>query len=424
MWVENFTRLKRPIWNRSKTTVDKKLALLDLMTGEKGFEFKADGQQPAETEEGDGVITVKLPDKTRFVTIKHPDYGQRTWRVPVKHLKRKKHYRATLQTVNAEKEYQLQRQWVVFNVSPENAILRIDSTMTLLREPSATFFLPIGSHSYQVESPFYEAVKDSFLLTDTAKEVITVSLQPVYSYLTVKTPWESCDIRVDGQSVGWKEATSKRLGTGTHRLSVFMYDTCYYDTSFDIGPSEKKVVCLTADDMHPLTADMQTIDPQLKEQSAAVSGQKTGIAVEKSTQVTLKATDEDTEIWVDREKVGKGQWNGLLAQGYHLITTRKDGVESLPIDLWLTDDFPQEVNLDVPQTSQGMLNIYSNVVGANIYINKVYVGKTPSVIRGLSSSRVYDICLQKAGYKDSRKTVRPKSNDLVDFPIVMKKSKK
>ena len=93
MEVKDFTRLKRPLWNRSKVTIEKQKALLDLTTTEKGFTFKANGTQDAEAKEDDGIITVKVPHKTRFLTITHPTYGQLTWRVPVKHLKRKKHYR-------------------------------------------------------------------------------------------------------------------------------------------------------------------------------------------------------------------------------------------------------------------------------------------------------------------------------------------
>ena len=107
MWVEDFTRLRRPVWNRNKVVIDKHLALLDLKTEQNGFTFAADGRNPAEAEDGDGVIMVKLPHKTRFLTIKHADFGQYTWRVPVNHLKRKRHYRATLQTVDQSKEYKL-----------------------------------------------------------------------------------------------------------------------------------------------------------------------------------------------------------------------------------------------------------------------------------------------------------------------------
>lgn len=417
MWVEDFTRLKRPVWNRSKVIVDKKLALMDFMTGQKGFAFTADGRQPAEAEEGDGVVTVKLPHKTQYVTIKHPDYGQSTWRVPVSHLKRKRHYRAILQTIDQSKEYKLPWQWVVFDISPDNAILHIDSATYLLRQGSKVLRLPVGTHRYLVESPFYEEVADSLELTDTTKARLEIRLQPIYSYLTVKTPWKKGRIYVNDQPIGIQECTSFRLNEGRHALSVYVRDTCCYHALFDIGRSEKKVIVLTEKDYQPQTG-------KKPKPMAVISQQQDTVAIPEQTlvqaPVTLTAADDSTEIWLNCEKVGKGQWKGMLSEGFYMVTTRKNQIESEPTWLWITDSFPQELNLAVPQTSQGMLNIYSNVEGAEIYVNEVLMGVTPCVVQGLLPTRNYDIRLQKTGYKEVRQTVRPRGNDIQDVFIKMK----
>ena len=68
--VEDFTRLKRPLWKRSKVTVDKQLAIMDLYSSEKGFQFTADGKTAVEAEEGEGVITLKMAqDALRMLEI-------------------------------------------------------------------------------------------------------------------------------------------------------------------------------------------------------------------------------------------------------------------------------------------------------------------------------------------------------------------
>ena len=420
MWVEDFTRLRRPVWNRNKVLIDKHLALLDLKTEQKGFAFAADGRKPAEAEDGDGVITVKLPHKTRFLTIKHADYGQYTWRVPVNHLKRKRHYRATLQTLDQSKEYKLPWQWVVFDISPDNAILRIDSATYLLRQGSKVLRLPVGKHGYVVESPFYEAVTDSLVLTDTSKLRLDIRLQPIYSYLTVKTPWHKGRIYVDDQPIGMQECTSFRLNEGRHALSVYLHDTCCYHALFDIGRAEKKVVELTEKDYYPQAG-------QKPKPVAVISQQQDSVAVPEQTlvqaPVKLTAADDSTEIWLNCEKVGNGQWSGVLPEGFYMVTTRKNLIESEPTWLWITDEFPQELNLAVPQTSQGMLNIYSNVQGAEIYVNEVLMGVTPCVIQGLLPTRNYNVRVQKEGYKEVKQTVRPKGNDVMDVFIKMKKKK-
>ena len=417
MWVEDFTRLKRHVWNRNKVVIDKHLALLDLKTEQNGFAFAADGRKPAEAEDGDGVITVKLPHKTRFLTIKHADYGQYTWRVPVNHLKRKRHYHATLQTVDQSKEYKLPWQWVVFDISPDNAILRVDSATYLLRQGSKVLRLPVGKHGYVVESPFYEAVTDSLVLADTSKLRLDIRLQPIYSYLTVKTPWHKGRIYVDDQPIGMQECTSFRLNEGRHALSVYLHDTCCYHALFDIGRAEKKVVELTEKDYH-LQAG------QKPKPVAVISHQQDTVAVPEQTlvqaPVKLTAADDSTEIWLNCEKVGNGQWSGVLSEGFYMVTTRKNLIESEPTWLWITDDFPQELNLAVPQTSQGMLNIYSNVQGAEIYVNEVLMGVTPCVIQGLLPTRNYNVRVQKSGYKEVKQTVRPRGNNVMDLYVKMK----
>ena len=421
MEVKDFTRLKRPLWNRSKVTVEKREALIDLKTTEKGFTFKANGTQEAEGNEADGLVTVKVPHKTRFLTIAHPTYGQLTWRVPVKYLKRKKHYSATLLTSNPTKEYKLDHQWVVVQVSPSNAIVRMDSIVHLLRDGSLAVNLPLGMHTYQVESPFYEAVIDSFCLSDTAKFVLNVTLRPAYSYLKVVTPWTDADIFIDGQKLDPIESTSSRLMAGTHQLSVRKGGLSYYDAPFQIGSAEKRVMTLTQNDFDPRWMPKVTV---VRPQLTADSLQSTQQAVlEPTAPVTLKAATPDTEILIDRVLVGRGEWSGQLTKGYHQLTTRLDSVESASSDLWIDSELPQEQQLAVPQTSQAMLNIHSNVVGAQIFINNRLVGQTPYIAEHLPAGHTCEVRLEKQGYKTVRRDVQPRGNELTDLYIKMKHHK-
>ncbi len=419
MTVEDYAHIKRPLWKHKSVVIDKQHALLDLYTTEKGFSFTANGKEPVEVEEGDGKLTLKLPHQTRYVTIKHEVYGQYTWRVPVKYLKRKKRYRATLLASDPTKQYKLSKQWVVMDISPRNAIVQMDSVRQMVRNGKAAFNLPLGTHQYQVESPFYQAVRDSFQLTDTMKVEMTISLQPVYSYITVDTPWTNGDIYVDGSLIGRMKGTSGRLAEGQHQLSVFLYDYCCYDETFTIGVGEKKVYALTAKDFNP--------QPSRKRQAVAVSNgvQSDTLATvahpEDLCTVTLLADSIDTEIWVDRELKGKGQWSGPLELGYHQVVTKRDSLESEPYGLWLNDNFPQTLNLEAPQTSVGMVNVYSNVVGATIYVDDVLKGVTPMVISGLSPRRNYTVLVTKDGYSRVKKHVRPRGNELTNLYINMKK---
>lgn len=87
--IERFKRVKKDLLNKTPLPVDKKQATLDLLTDEKGFTFKADGKIEVQPQEADGKITILTPHKTKFLLVKHPDYGQLTWKVPGKGLKEK-----------------------------------------------------------------------------------------------------------------------------------------------------------------------------------------------------------------------------------------------------------------------------------------------------------------------------------------------
>ena len=432
MSVEDFTRLKRPIWNRSKVTVDKKMALLDLITEEKGFEFTAGGNQPVEVEEGEGMITLKLPHKSMYINIKHPDYGQCTFRVPVKWLKKKKRYKATLLTYNPDKEYKLKSQWALFDISPENAILKVDSMTELVRKGTAEFYLPLGMHTYHVEAPFHEEVTDSFCLTDTAKVVVPVILQPFYSYLTVKSPWPNGDLYVDNMLVVNDGETSFRLTEGSHHVALVWNGDTYYDGYVNIGRAEKKVIEVKESELYLRKlkpADAVSVMP--KRPTASKQGEE--VKVDSTfvkpgapkdlvyAPITLDLPDEDLEVWIDREKVGKGSWKGMLPVGYHIISTMKDGQQSASVPLWVENGNPVELKLAIPQSNYGMLNIHSNVTDAHIYIDGQLVGKTPYIVQQLDASRSYEILLKKEGYKEKKQIVRPRGNGLIEVEIKLKK---
>lgn len=425
--IDQFKRVKKDLLNQTPLPVDKKQATLDLLTDEKGFTFKADGKVEVQAEEGDGKLTVLTPHKTKFLVIKHPDYGQLTWKVPGKKgLKKKKHYQANLLTDKPGKEYKLSKQWVVFKVIPENAILQVDSTMALLRNGTAQFNLPVGKHPYRVEAPFYEEFSDTLELTDSVKLTVPVVLQSFYSYLTVRTSLPDGMIYVDGLPIGKGRATSGHLQAGDHHLLVMCGDVCYYDSVLSVRTGEKKILELAQADLwarHKISKraitpgiDLTTAKDTVKaDTTVAQMSAKVAVAP-----VTITAPDDTTQIWINREPMAFGKWEGQLQQGFYIINTVKDGLELKPLYLWVDDTLPIMLDLSAPMASYGVLNIHSNVVGATVLVNGVEVGVTPCVVEKLPASKPYEICLKCEGYKDAKATVEPIGNDMVDVELNMK----
>lgn len=88
MHVEDFGRYKKPFLHKASFTTDKRQALLDFFTNEKGFQFFVEDAPVAATE-GEGMVTLALPHRTGSLIIKHPVYGQLAWKVPNGVLKKR-----------------------------------------------------------------------------------------------------------------------------------------------------------------------------------------------------------------------------------------------------------------------------------------------------------------------------------------------
>ena len=421
--IGQFKRVKFDFAKKKMYPVDKKMATLDLKTDEKGFTFKADGKTEIAAQEGDGQITLLAPHKTAFILVKHPEYGQLIWKVPGKGLRKKKHYQAIMQTDKPGKEYKLSKQWVVFQVIPENAILQVDSTVALVRDGTAQFELPLGKHGYHAEAPFYEELSDSVEVVDSAKLVVPVVLQSVYSYLTVKLPIAEGLIFVDSEPIGKGEATSGHLQPGDHHLIVMQEETCLADTVFNMGVGEKKILALKASDLRARPLMARAINPQPIEEVKDSTVTDSLAAVPQDSlkaPVTITAPDAETQIWLNREPLAYGKWEGQLGIGFYSVSTVKEGLESKPIFLWVDDTLPKVVDLSLPKASYGVLNIHSNVVGATILINRVEVGVTPCILENLPATVACKILLKKKGYRDAAITVMPVPNDMLNVEINMK----
>ena len=324
--IGQFKRVKFDLATQKLLPVDKKMATLDLKTDEKGFTFKADGKTEIAAQEGDGQITLLAPHKTAFILVKHPEYGQLIWKVPGKGLRKKKHYQAIMQTDKPGKEYKLSKQWVVFQVIPENAILQVDSTVALVRDGTAQFELPLGKHGYHAEAPFYEELSDSVEVVDSAKLVVPVVLQSVYSYLTVKLPIAEGLIFIDSEPIGKGEATSGHLQPGDHHLIVMQEETCFADTVINMGVGEKKILALKASDLRARPLMARAINPQPIEEVKDSTVTDSLAAVPQDSlkaPVTITAPDAETQIWLNREPLAYGKWEGQLGIGFYSVSTLK-----------------------------------------------------------------------------------------------------
>lgn len=413
--VEDFKRLKKPLLAPRPYSVDKENAILDLFTQEKGFEFFL-GQQPIPAQEGEGMVTLLLPDKTAFFTIRHPEYGQLKWKVPDGPLRHNKHYQAQLVTDNPSKEFALSRQWVVLHIRPESAIVTLDSTMHRTLTGQVQALLPVGRHSVRVQSPFFEEHTDTFILSDTARLDLHVQLKPEYSYLEVHSQVPDAEIRLDGQLIGTGTAHSGRISPGTYLLSLHRGPRCFHRRQVTLASAQRHILTIGREvEERIASGDVLPADSLLLAQ-----GQDGGIARPDSFYVL--AFDDSTEIWVNRERVGTGTWKDKLQPGVYAVSTSKDGMESRTQYVEVGGGAGrQRLKMPTPYASYAWLNVSSNVVDAQVWLDDKLVGTTPCILSPLSVSRRYRLRLVKEGYKSEELVVSLRGNDMQNIKVELKK---
>ena len=409
MSIGDFVRLKGLKVQREKT-----VALLDLETEESGFSFLANGTLAVEAQPGEGFLQLQLPHRTTYLTVQHPTYGRLIWVVPKgKKLKRFRHYKAVLYAGDPTREYKSPKQWAVFHLDPPDVVLQLDSATAPVRQAVAEYYLPLGEHQYRVEAPFFSPQEGSFTLSDSVRTELWINLQPFYSYLSVNVEWTGGNLYIDGRSLPQENATSYRLPEGSHRVTYFWEDQCYYDTLIVMGPAQKQVLEVKMKDMSPRA--VKRTDPSLLTPPAEpekVFGSR----------VRLTAADSTADIWIDRERMAFREWEGELSAGFHLAQAVVEGKESIPVRIWVQEGISQDLVLPAPGSGSGLLNIHSNVDGASILVDGNYYGLTPQIVR-VDADKGCQVMLVKAGYKSVARRVQPRGNHQVDVYVKLKKKK-
>lgn len=421
MHVEDFGRYKKPFLHKASFTTDKRQALLDFFTNEKGFQFFVEDAPVAATE-GEGMVTLALPHRTGSLIIKHPVYGQLAWKVPNGVLKKKKHYHAYLHTESLEKEFRQQKQWALISTVPERAIVYVDTVIHPLLDGNLSLYLPLGRHVCRIESPFYQTLNDTIELTDIVRFEKRYVLQPFYAYLTVETDWPDARICLDGDSLGLQRVETSRLMPGRYRLTVNQGDSLYYEQWMELANAERKVVDLHGIELRPFPQLGQSIEMSgFPDEVLADSMASDGLQ-EQSGQwadVHITAFDADTEIWLNRERVGQGEWRGNLAPGFYAVSSRKEGLDSRTDFFWVDAGKSVELNLISPLADYGLLNVSCNEVDATVFLNGLAIGSAPCVLRNLPVGRTYRVRLVK-GRKAAETLVRLRGNDIVNVKLKLK----
>ncbi len=281
-----------------------------------------------------------------------------------------------------------QPQFVVFQVTPTTAVVRLDGAILTLSDGMAMKSLKQGTYSYSVDANNYHSEQGTIVVKGE-KIVKPVNLRPAFGHLVLSGVADGAAVYVDNQFVGTTPVGNLALASGSHQVQIVRAKYKPYTTTVTI--SDGKITNIT---------------PRFDANFAIV---------------TLVA-NSGTEILVNNEVKGTGSWSGELEMGAYRIECRKAGHKSAIQSVEVTSSAPQTINLTPPTPIYGRVNIISTPLMAAVAIDGKSVGETPLTLNEILVGK-HTLTISKSGYATFQKEITVTEGGTVDInPTLTKQS--
>ena len=239
------------------------------------------------------------------------------------------------------------QQFVVFNVTPADALVIFDGSPMVVNSGAASKRVKFGTYSYTVSAKDFHTYSGSVTVNDMKnKSMVKVDLKPAHGWINVSgSSAEGAYVYVADQLIGQAPLKTDRLASGTYSVRLVKPLFKSYDTSVTVTDG-----------------NVTTISPVLQADFA---------------RVTL-SVDNGAEIWVNGEHKGSGSWIGDLATGSYLVECRKANHRSTSDNINVSADMPsRRITLKAPSPINGSLSISSAPDFAEVYLDGIHIGQTP-----------------------------------------------
>ena len=345
-------------------------ALIKVVTTEQGFVFDGGMVGIVKTKQGVGEVWVYVPHGIKKITVQHPQLGVlRDYYFPTT-IEKAKTYEMVLTTGKVETivTHSVNKQFVVFNVTPSNAVVEFgDEVLMVDGEGYATKSMPYGTYDYRVTCANYHTAAGKVTVNEQGKAEVKVTLQPNFGWIKLDGAevLRGAYVFIDNERVGQLPFTTDNIKSGTHRIKVVksMYKVYEREVAVqDNSTTEVKV------EMVPNFAN-----------------------------VTLMA-DETSEIWIDGEKCGKGQWTGPLEIGDYVVEVKRESHRAVSEVVQINSVLARTIQLKTPTPIYTSLEVSSVPLRATVYIDGVEVGETP-LIKSNVLVGTRRVTLKRMGYE-------------------------
>ena len=315
-----------------------------------------------------------------FIEIIHDDFGKTEFTLPYD-LCDFCGYEMVIVRPNADYDNMPQINYLVINADQDNAAIYIDGNYVGDKEASRSF--EIGSkHTWKIDCKLYHSESGEVTITSGDAIEISKTLRPAYGYINVTTnPEMNAVVFIDNERVGTTPYKSDKMPSGTYSVRIVkeMYDAVENTFIIEDGATTLAEMNLSADFM----------------------------------KLTVKA-DPDSDIYIDSEYKGKGEWNGEVLFGTHYLEARKENHKPAVMKVELDKNSTNEFVLENPRPITGHIDINTSPMKADIYLDGKHYGTTPKVISNIIIG-VHKLELEKDGYVALEKDIVVEEGEMLSL---------
>lgn len=377
----DLTASRNPVYDQNGD----KCALIRVQTTQKGFLFDVGSAGVQEVDENHvGEIWVYVPYGVRHISIRHQQLGSLSkYEFPVAIQKTRSYIlELSSSTIRTIVEEQITSQYLVFQVEPNDAMVKLDNEFLDVVNGMAMKLVSFGNHEYTIESADYHTFHGTVNVHDSNDKVmVNVSLKPKCGWLDVSlgAQIDEAKVYIDNRLFGETPIELGRIPSGSHQIKIVHKLYMTYEGTINVEDG-----------------DTLRFSPNL--QASFVNAQ-------------ISADTKD-EIWINGENVGRGEWTGRLASGVYVFETRRPNYETKKVQREIQGTGQNlSLKLDSPSPIYGTINVGVSPALSDIYLDGNLVGKTPMLIRDVLQGE-HNIEITAPDYSRMNRTVIVKRNEV------------
>ena len=327
-------------------------ALIKVVTTQTGFTFDSGSLGVVKTKQTPGEVWVYIPRGAKKISIKHPQLGVlRDYYFPVA-IEAARTYEMVLIAGEVQTVVKQARtsQYVVFQLSPENAVVELDGELLETHNGTAEKLKNLGTYNYRVQAPNYLLEAGSVTIDDPQnKKIVTINLKPNFAHLIINVD-NDAEIWINGELKGIGSWTGD-LGAGVYEFEAKKegYSNTYISREIVASPDQQIINLQTPSPIYgeinitsnPSVSDVY-IDKKLYGQTPLylsdfligkhnlrISHEGYGDFVYECIYFDIKCNRPDADLYIDDVLMGKASGRRKILVGKHKIEVRPKPYEGL-----------------------------------------------------------------------------------------------